>query len=199
MQDEPAAIDDVTDRSSRKRENEKGQGGRCLDQSYLDWSGVERDHPPGGAHALHEHANIRDNIGDKEIAKYGRAQRPPEAQRRSSRCVSHGAARRSMAMLLPLSGTRNHGREISPKSTMFEHFTLRLLYLSALLQIQAASRSGPAILAHAGPRWSSAGRLHGYWPGTERPGAEPNRCRPGVPCSARRGRSLPKSPEHRSA
>ena len=80
------------------------QGGRCLDQSYLDRSGAERDHSPGGAHAVHEHANTRDNIGDKEIAKSGRAQRPPEAQRRSSRCVSPGAARRSMAMFLPLSG-----------------------------------------------------------------------------------------------
>jgi hypothetical protein len=28
---------------------------------------------------------VGSNIGEKEIAKYGRAQRPPEAQRRSSK------------------------------------------------------------------------------------------------------------------
>jgi hypothetical protein len=51
--------------------DEKRQSGRCLYQSYVDRSRAERDHQPGRAHALDERADIRDNIGDKKIAKYG--------------------------------------------------------------------------------------------------------------------------------
>jgi len=55
----------------RKCEQKIRQSGGGLYQRHVERAGIQRDHQPGSAHALHERAYIRNHIGDQEVAKGG--------------------------------------------------------------------------------------------------------------------------------